>query len=166
MRKLSSVIFAICIAAAVSLSWNPSHATDAGSDKADLLELFSGMGRMDPKVCSELQNRIDNVVSVSRSTLSESEKVAQLSEVLSQSLAALSGSPEHDTEVGSAMKQYQFFIQQLLTTALASAKTDTKKASVDAQDDLKRLKILTSSYVGMMKLLCPGLKLPDEVNKP
>jgi predicted kinase len=134
-------------------------------DKPNLQDLFSALGRMDPRVCGGLQDQIDSVVSVAGSSLADSEKVAQLSQILAQSLAALSGTQENEAAIGSAMKQYQYLIQQLLTTALASGQGENQGAPANAQEELKKLKILTANYVGMMKLLCPGLKLPESVDK-
>lgn len=114
-------------------------------------------------MCSELQDKIDNVVNLSRAGLSDKEKIAKLSALFSQSMAALTKSSEKDSEIDAITKQYKFLFETLLAAAMATS-SDDAKITPDTKDELQKLKIMTANYVALMRLLCPGLKLPENMS--
>ncbi len=154
MKRIAPILIILCTAVAVTVV---SHA-------AESQDVLPGQG-IDPGVCTELQNQIDNVVNISRSTATDAEKVAQLSQILAQSLAAMSKPSDKDGEMDRIVNQYKFLIQGLMTAALATAGSSGAIPG-ETKDELQKIKVLTSNYVAMAKILCPNLKLPDAVNTP
>jgi hypothetical protein len=120
---------------------------------------------MDPALCDGLQAQIDKVVNIYRSSVTEDEKVSQLTEALAESLRNMRESGQKDPEVDRLVKQYLTIIEGLLTSARDSFKAGVKQLPPDAKDELQKLKILTGTYMGMMKMMCPKLALPDVMNK-
>jgi hypothetical protein len=137
---------------------------DPGQPHGDVQDIARSMG-MDPALCDELQRRIDHVVSVSGSLLNDAEKVTQLTEILSQSLKDMQKASQNDPEADRIVKQYLAIIEGLLAAARGSTPSGDKQISPDVKNELQKLKILTDTYVGMMKIMCPGLKLPQTMNK-
>jgi DNA repair ATPase RecN len=139
-------------------------AQQAGPSDDEVQDLARSMG-MDPRSCDDIQNRINRVAAIAESSLSDDEKVSRLSEALAESIAGMQKAGQKDDEVAKAVNQYLVLIQDLLSTARASATGDDKKVSAAVKNDLQRLTILTKNYVAMMKLMCPRLALPEAMNK-
>jgi hypothetical protein len=163
LKRLVSVLIAICVAASLNLMVGSARAEDAGQSGTEARDLLPGKG-LDPSVCTKLQNQIDHVMSIANSSQTNADKVTQLSQVLSQAMVEMSGRSQNDSDISKIVKQYQFFIQSVLTAALAAGGAD-QNVSGPAKDELQKLKIMTSSYVAMAKILCPNVKLPDVIDK-
>ncbi|MGO9569355.1 MAG: hypothetical protein ACLP5H_17610 [Desulfomonilaceae bacterium] len=140
------------------------QAQAAGPSDQEMQDMARGMG-MDPRQCDDLQNRINRIVAIYESSQSDNEKMASLSEAVAQSVAEMEQAASKDPEVATAGNQYIGLIQELLSAARTSASGDDKKVSDAVKDDLQKLKIMTKDYVQMMKLMCPGLTLPDVMTK-
>jgi hypothetical protein len=130
----------------------------------DAQDLASSLG-MDPKLCDGLQERIDRILAISESSISDEEKVEKLSEAVAESIAGMQKSGSKDTEVAKAANQYLVLMKGLLAAARQSAAAGEKKVSSTAKEDLQKLIILTKVYVSMMKMMCPKFTLPDAMNK-
>ncbi|MBM4328030.1 MAG: hypothetical protein FJ118_12810 [Deltaproteobacteria bacterium] len=121
---------------------------------------------IDPAVCSQLQSRIDEIVSISRSeTMSDREKVARLSESWSQSIAEMLKGGEQDPEMAKVIKDLIESIAQTLGKAKSTAGSPKGDSGAEAARDLRVLVERTKPYVAIMQLLCPDLKVPDAVTK-
>jgi hypothetical protein len=147
-----------------SLGASIAHAQGAGPSDKEVQDLARDMG-MDPRQCDDVQNRINQVVAIYESPLSDDEKMARLTEAVAQSMAEMQHAGSKDPEVATAGNQYVLLIQELLAAARKSASGDDKKVSDAVKDDLQKLKIMTKDYVQMMKLMCPKLVLPDVMTK-
>jgi hypothetical protein len=141
-----------------------AHAQKTGVSDQEMQDMARGMG-MDPGQCEGLQNRINQIVAIYESPLSDDEKMAQLTEILAQSVAEMQQAGSKDPEVATAGNQYVLLIQELLAAARKSAAGGDKKVSDAVKDDLQKLKIMTKDYMQMMKLMCPKLALPDVMTK-
>ena len=137
---------------------------NAGPSDEEIQDMARTMG-MDPKLCEGLQERINRIVAISESSISDEEKLEKLSEAVSESILGMEKSGSKDAEVANAAKQYLVLIKGLLATARASTAADNKEVSGKAREDLQKLIILTKTYVAMMKVMCPKLKVPDAINK-
>jgi hypothetical protein len=164
MKIITSMLMALCLVASTGLVATVAKAEDAGQNKTEAQDLLPAKG-LDPSVCTGLQKQIDQVMNIAGSSLTDTEKVAQLSQMLAQSMAAMTKSSGNDAEVDRIVKQYQFFIQSLLTAALATGSSNNNNVSASANDELQKFKTLTANYVAMAKILCPDVKLPDVINK-
>jgi hypothetical protein len=165
MKIIASMLMALCLVASTGLVATVAKAEDAGQNKTEAQDLLPAKG-LDPSVCTGLQKQIDQVMNIAGSSLTDTEKVAQLSQMLAQSMAAMTKSSGDDAEVDRIVKQYQFFIQSLLTAALATGSSNNNNnVSASANDELQKFKTLTANYVAMAKILCPDVKLPDVINK-
>jgi hypothetical protein len=147
-----------------SLGASIAHAQGASPSDKEIQDLARDMG-MDPRQCDDVQNRINQVVAIYESALSDDEKMARLTEAVAQSMAEMQQAGSKDPEVATAGNQYVLLIQELLAAARKSASGDDKKVSDAVKDDLQKLKIMTKDYVQMMKLMCPKLVLPDVMTK-
>ncbi len=141
-----------------------AQAQNAGPTDQEVQDMARGMG-IDPRQCENLQNRINQIVAIYESPASDNEKVASLSEAVAQSMAEMEQAASKDPEVEKAVNQYLGLMKELMAAARSSASGDDKKISDAAKDDLQKLKIMTSTYVQMMKALCPKLILPDVMTK-
>ena len=141
-----------------------AQAQNAGPADQEVQDMARGMG-MDSRQCENLQNRINHIVGIYESPLSDNEKVASLSEAVAQSMAEMQQAAAQDPEVEKAVNQYLGLMKELMAAARSSASGDDKKISDAAKDDLQKLKIMTNTYVQMMKALCPKLTLPDVMTK-
>lgn len=141
-----------------------AHAQNAGPSDQEMQDMARGMG-MDPQQCDDLQNRINQIVAIYESSLSDNEKIASLTEAVAQSVEQMQQAASKDPEVATAGNQYLVLIQELLAAARKSASGDEKKVSDAVKDDLHKLKIMTKDYVQMMRLMCPKLALPDVMTK-
>jgi hypothetical protein len=147
-----------------SLGASIAHAQGASPSDKEIQDLARDMG-MDPRQCDDVQNRINQVVAIYESALSDDEKMARLTEAVAQSMAEMQQAGSKDPEVATAGNQYVLLIQELLAAARKSASGDDKKVSDAVKDDLQKLKIMTKDYVQMMKLMCPKLVLPDVMTR-
>ena len=141
-----------------------AHAQNTGPSDQEVQDMARDMG-MDPRQCDDVQNRINQIVAIYESPLSDDEKMAKLTEAVAQSVAEMQQAASKDPEVAAAGSQYVLLIQELLAAARKSASGDDKKVSDAVKDDLQKLKIMTKDYVQMMKLMCPKLALPDVMTK-
>jgi hypothetical protein len=155
-------VFFLMMIFAVGFSPCMSQARGAAPDNGEKRDMSREMG-MNPEVCAALQKQINTVVEISQSSLKDDEKITKLVDVLSQAMAAMTKSAEKDSEIDQIVKQYSFFFKAILSSVLAS--DPSGKAAPGLKDELQKLKILTSNYVNMAKMMCPEIKLPESVNK-
>jgi type I site-specific restriction endonuclease len=118
---------------------------------------------IDPRECAALQSRIDKLTSVADSSLSEVDKVARISEFLNQSLDSMKQSASSDPDVSQIMNQYLSLMQGIISAARNSA--DPDKINPSIVQDVSKLKIMTQTYVQLMKIMCPDLRLPQSFAK-
>jgi hypothetical protein len=154
----SSALLAICLVPCLASDPNVSPKDD---EVQDMARSFG----MDPAVCEGLQSQIDKVVNIAQSALSDEEKISRLTETLTESLENMQQASLKDPEMDRIVKQYLTLIQGLLGMVKDSFRTDGKQISPEAKNELQKLKIMTSTYVSMMKMLCPKLTLPEVVDK-
>ena len=165
MKKASQVGL-ILFSAFLIMSFGAAAAEPQNVQPSDeeVQDMARGMG-LDPRLCGDLQNRINEIIAISQSALSDDEKVKKLSEALAQSLAGMQKSGSKDPEIGNTMNQYLALIKDLVATAQVSDVGSDKNISAAAKNELQKLLILTKNYVQMMKLMCPKLVLPEAMNK-
>jgi hypothetical protein len=164
--KMTSLMLWTLLAVLVITS-SPSFVaqTDsAGLSDQEVQDLARGMG-IDPRQCDDLQNKINQIVAIYESPVSDKEKMASLSEIASKSMEEMKQAASKDPEVATAVNQHLILMQAILSAAQASASGDDKTVPDPVKDDLKKMKILTKTYVDMMKGLCPRLELPEVVTK-
>ena len=137
---------------------------NAGPSDQEIQDMARTMG-MDPKLCDGLQERINRIVAISESSITDEEKVEKLSEAVAESIAGMQKSGSKDAEVAKTANQYLVLMKGLLAAARASAAAGDKKVSTSAKEDLQKLIILTKVYVSMVKVMCPKLTVPDAMNK-
>jgi len=137
---------------------------NSGPSDREIQDMARSMG-MDPKLCDGLQERINRIVAISESSITDEEKVEKLSEAVAESIAGMQKSGSKDAEVAKAANQYLVLMKGLIAAVRASVGTGDKKVSASAKEDLQKLIILTKTYVAMMKIMCPKLTLPDTMNK-
>jgi hypothetical protein len=164
--KRISVAWMIFLSALLitSLGASIACAQNTGPSDQEVQDMARGMG-MDPRQCDDVQNRINQIVAIYESPLSDDEKMTKLTEAVAQSVTEMQQAASKDPEVAAAGNQYVLLIQELLAAARKSASGDDKKVSDAVKDDLQKLKIMTKDYVQMMKLMCPKLALPDVMTK-
>jgi len=156
----------IFTSALLAMSLVPCLASDPNvAPKDDEVQDMARSFGMDPALCAGLQNQIDRVVNIAASAASDDEKISRLTEALAESLENMQQASLKDPEMDRIVKQYLTLIQGLLGMARDSFRTDGKQISPEAKNELQKLKIMTSTYVSMMKMLCPKLTLPDAMNK-
>lgn len=159
-------LYAGLIIATILFVMNPvpglAQQNPAAPSEDEVQDMARNMG-MDPQRCDALQNQIDQVTSVASSSLSENEKAAQLSQLLDQSIESMKQAASKDPEVAQIVNQYLSMMQGLV--AVAKNPGDDKSVSAGTAEDLSKLKIMTRTYIQMMKLMCPKLKLPESVDK-
>ena len=120
----------------------------------------------DPKKCDEIQQQVDQIVSIWKSSaLSDEEKTAKLKESVTQSLAVMIGSSVNDTEGAKIAKEFRDAIAQLLSKADASGGKADKTVPDDAKTDLALLQERIKPYLFLMKLMCPELIIPELVSR-
>jgi DNA repair ATPase RecN len=134
----------------------------AAPSQSDLSEMSETM-IIDPRECAALQSRIDKLTSVADSSLSEVDKVARISEFLNQSLDSMKQSASSDPDVSQIMNQYLSLMQGIISAARNSA--DPDKINPSIVQDVSKLKIMTQTYVQLMKIMCPDLRLPQSFAK-
>lgn len=137
---------------------------NAGPSDQEVQDMARSMG-MDPKLCAGLQERINRIIGISESSITDEEKVEKLSEAVAESIAGMQKSGSKDAEVATAANQYLVLMKGLLAAARQSVAAGDKNVSNTAKEDLQKLIILTKVYVSMMKIMCPKLTVPDTMNK-
>jgi len=158
MLVFSTAFMAICLAPCFA------EAQNAGPRDDEIQDMGRSFG-MDPALCDGLQAQIDKVVNIYRSAATEDEKVSQLTEALTESLRNMRESGAKDPEVDRIVKQYLTIIEGLLASARDFLRAGDKQLPPNAKNELQKLKIMTATYVSMMKIMCPRLNLPELVNK-
>jgi hypothetical protein len=141
---------------------NSTPAPASAPSDGEVQDMARSMG-MDPRQCDALQSRIDQVTSVANSSLAENEKAARLVELLNQAIESMKQSASNDPEVSQIVNQYLGMMQGLV--AAARNQGNDKSASPNSEEDLSKLKIMTQTYLQMMKMMCPKLRLPESMAK-
>jgi hypothetical protein len=137
---------------------------DTGPSDGEIQDMARSMG-MDPKLCGELQERIDKIVAISDSSLTDQEKMDKLSETVAESIAGMQNAGSKDAEVANAASQYLVLMKDIMTAARSSAAKGDNKVSASTKEDLQKLLVITKTYMAMMKIMCPKLALPDTMKK-
>ena len=121
--------------------------------------------KVDPRVCAGLQAQIDEMVSLSQSSLSQDEKIKRLKLVWQKSWSKALSEAEEDKETLKMLEGMGGLVAQLL----ASVSTAQKNGETEAPDSTMKLfgdlKQQTKTFVGLMMMLCPDLKLPSSLTK-
>jgi hypothetical protein len=149
---------------AISLAPGLVEGQNAGPRDDQVQDMARSFG-MDPALCDGLQSQIDKVLNIYRSSATDNDKISQLKEALAESLRKMRQSGDKDPEVDRIIKQYLTIMEGLLASARDAFKAGDKQLSPDAQKELQKLKIMTATYMSMMKMMCPKLNLPDVMNK-
>ncbi|MBI5249514.1 MAG: hypothetical protein HY912_08470 [Desulfomonile tiedjei] len=114
-------------------------------------------------VCEEIQKQINQLLEISKSTsLTEEEKIAQLSKSWTDSLAAMTQFAGKDNDNEKLVTGLITPITAMLASALKSSSRDGA-VSQDAKRDLDKVGELVKPYVSIMKMICPSLELPATV---
>lgn len=165
MKRITSA-WPIFLAALVIIAWGAvvTGAQTTGPTDEEKLDMARTLGT-NPGFCSGLQDRINSVVAIYGSSVSDSEKIAGLTKAINQSLEEMLKAASQDSEIGNAIKPQIALIQELMTAAPLSTSGNNKEVSAAVKDDLKKMKVMTKDYVNMMKLMCPKLTLPELMKK-
>ena len=137
---------------------------NTGPSDQEIQDMARTMG-MDPKLCEDLQERINKIVAISDSSLTDQEKVDKLSETVAESMAGMQTAGSKDAEVANAANQYLVLMKDIMSAARSSAAKGDSKVSAATKEDLQKLLTITKTYMAMMKIMCPKLALPDTMNK-
>ncbi len=165
MKRMSSA-WLIFLPALAIIAWGTvvTAAQNTAPSDQEKLDMARTLG-VNPALCAGLQDRINAVVAIYKSSNSDSQKIAALTKAINQSMVEIQKAASQDPEIESAIKPQLALIQELMVAAPLSASGDDKKVSAAAKDDLQKIKIMTKGYVNMMKLMCPKLTLPEVMNK-
>jgi DNA repair ATPase RecN len=164
MKRFFGSIVIFMALLTIGLAPCSAEAQNAGPKDNETQDMARSFG-MDPALCDGLQVRIDKVVNIYRSSSKDDDKISQLTEALAQSLRNMRESGHKDPEVDRIVKQYLTIMEGLPASARDAFKAGDKQLSPDAQKELQKLKIMTATYVSMMKMMCPKLVLPDALDK-
>jgi hypothetical protein len=169
MKKNFSVWMMLLVAAILccGIIFPKAQAADTqktGPSDREIQDMARSMG-MDPKLCEALQERINRIVAIADSSLTDEEKVTKLSEAVAESIQGMQTSGSKDPEVANAASQYLVLMKDIITAARSSAAKGDNKVSASAKEDLQKLLIVTKTYMSMMKIMCPKLTLPDTMKK-
>ena len=123
-----------------------------------------GVGLGDQK-CNAVQSQIDGIKAVYESNLSDEEKMAKLSAIWSNTAADLKKSFASDQDVKAAVEPYLLMLEGACGQCADLGSGRAKATSPRDKRTFDRMKVMTSSYVKMMRLLCPKLTLPPIVGK-
>ena len=137
---------------------------NTGPSDQEIQDMARTMG-MDPKLCEDLQERINKIVAISDSSLTDQEKIDKLSETVAESMAGMQTAGSKDAEVANAANQYLVLMKDIMTAARSSAAKGDNKISASTKEDLQKLLTITKTYMAMMKIMCPKLALPETMNK-
>jgi hypothetical protein len=114
-----------------------------------------------PAMCTQLQDQIDEIVSISRSDkLSDTEKIKKLVDSWVKSLSQIQDASQRDPEVGKIAKDYVDSITKLLLEAHIISITGDKNVTPDVKNELDLLRERIRPYISTLKLKCPDLQLP------
>jgi len=116
--------------------------------------------------CAQIQRQIDEIVAIGDSTsLSDQEKLDQLSASWSKSLANLFKASSDDPEAVKMAQEMADSFNALVTAAKASGSAGDKNIAPNVARDLDVMKKRTKPYMAVMKLLCPDIVIPKTVEK-
>jgi hypothetical protein len=166
-RHILFVLAALLAGAALlTLGCGVSIAQQAvAPEEGDLDEMArAGVGLGSSK-CNEVQQKISAVVSIFESSLKDQEKMAQLSQVWAQSAEEMRKSGEGDELLKTTIEPYLLIMEGLAGQLQASMGAGNKQAPEQIKAAFDRMKLMTGSYVKMMRLLCPKLSLPAILDK-
>lgn len=130
----------------------------------DLQDMSRTLGG-NPQMCSSLQAQIDAITAIFTSGASDDAKVGQLSAAIAKYLENMKKTSDKDSEIADTVKQYVSLMELLLESGRQSATGPNKQVSPETVNELKKLKVLSSNYMKMTKIICPGLKLPEIMDK-
>ncbi len=171
MKKNFSVWMILLVAAILccGIIFPKAQAADTqdrntGPSDQEIQDMARNMG-MDPKLCEALQERINRIVAIADSSLTDEDKVNKLSEAVAESIGGMQTAGSKDPEVANAASQYLVLMKDIITAARSSTAKGDNKVSASAKEDLQKLLIITKTYMSMMKIMCPKLTLPDTMKK-
>lgn len=121
--------------------------------------------KVDPKVCAGLQAQIDEMVKLSQSSLSQDEKIKRLNQVWKKSWSRALVNAEEDADTQKMLEGIGGLVAQLLASiseAQKKGETNAPESTIKLFGDLKQQ---TKTFVGLMMMLCPDLKLPSTLTK-
>jgi hypothetical protein len=145
-------VLLLFVLTSVGIGWFGEVRTDAQS--------------LDPAVCESVQKSLDRVVSISESTsLSDEEKIRQLSAAWAKSLADLRKIATKDPDTAKVAEELASAIEKLLALTRKSAGTGNRETTEQEQLDLKTVKNLAKPYIAIMRLLCTSLRMPKAVTE-
>ena len=122
--------------------------------------------KIDPQKCALLQRQMDQIVVISRSTtLTEEQKIAKLSESLTQSLHTMISSTANDPDAAKIAKEWRDTLMRVMSTADVSGRAQDTDVSADAKRGVNLIKKRIQPYIAVMKLLCPDLVVPSAVGR-
>jgi hypothetical protein len=121
--------------------------------------------KIDPKVCAGLQAQVDEMVKLSKSSLSQDEKMKRLKQVWDKSWSRALSEAEDDTETLKMLEGMGGLVAQLLASISAAEKNGETEAPDSTMKLFGDLKQQTKTFVGLMMMLCPDLKLPSTLKK-
>jgi hypothetical protein len=126
MKRISFWMIFLSALLITSLGASIAYAQNSGPSDQEMQDMARGMG-MDPRQCDDVQNRINQIVAIYESPLSDDEKMAKLTEAVAQSVAEMQQAAAKDPEVATAGNQYVLLIQGLLAAARTSASETTRR---------------------------------------
>lgn len=116
-------------------------------------------------VCESIQKQINQLQEISKSTsLTDEEKMSQLAKSWADSLAAMKQFSENDNDNAKLVSELVTPVAAMLASALKTASSDGT-VSPDTKQSLDKIGELIRPYVGIMKMICPNLALPESVPK-
>ena len=121
--------------------------------------------KVDPKVCAGLQAQIDEMVNLSQSSLSQDEKIKRLKLAWQKSWSKALGEAEEDKETLDMLEGMGGLVAQLLASISTTQKNGEADAPASTMKLFGDLKQQTKTFVGLMMMLCPDLKLPSSLTK-
>jgi hypothetical protein len=114
-------------------------------------------------VCENIQNQVNQLLAISQSSsLTQEEKIAQLSKSWGESLAAMSQFAGKDGDNSKLVTEMITPITAIIASAFKSSSTEGN-VSPETKQDLDKVGQLIAPYIGIMKKMCPNLVLPSSV---
>lgn len=158
-RVTSIIVFFVVFS--IGVTGAAIAAQPSAEELRDMSQTLGG----NPQMCSSLQAQIDAITAIFTSGSSDDEKVSLLSGAITKYLENMKKTGEKDSEIGDTVRQYVTLMELLLASGKQSADGPNKQVSPETVNELKKLKILASNYMKMTKIMCPGLKLPEIMDK-
>ncbi len=121
---------------------------------------------IDPNICAALQKQVDSVTSISGSGLTEQEKINRLTQHLAQSIASMRQSAKGEPDAAVPVQQYVTLIQALLAVVRSTPDAGNSSVPTAAAEGFQKFQALTSTYVNLVKVMCPSVALPTNVTNP